>query len=165
MNVIPHEGKQAPGKHRPASVNTHWRQPHLGRTHSSCPRKTPRKNNSKLKKIIKCMRCKASYSVFRHDLKHEKAPCQIKLQVKFVRRVYHSLRSHSQISSYMKTANNMSQKHWILCSILIKHKLLAEIRHCKVLSPQLSGLILGLRPANERRRYFVTRSLIGWVQA
>ena len=25
-------------------------------------------------------------------------------------------------------------------------------------------LILGLRPANERRRYFVTTSLIGWVQ-
>ena len=27
------------------------------------------------------------------------------------------------------------------------------------------GLILGLRPANERRRYFVTASLIGWAQA
>ena len=26
------------------------------------------------------------------------------------------------------------------------------------------GLILGLRPTNERRRYFVTTSLIGWVQ-
>ena len=25
------------------------------------------------------------------------------------------------------------------------------------------GLILGLRPANERRRYFVTTSLIGWA--
>ena len=28
-----------------------------------------------------------------------------------------------------------------------------------------AGLILGLRPANERRRYFVTTSLIGWAQA
>ena len=27
-----------------------------------------------------------------------------------------------------------------------------------------SGLILGLRPANERRRYFVTTSVIGWAQ-
>ena len=27
------------------------------------------------------------------------------------------------------------------------------------------GLILGLRPANERRRYKVTPSLIGWAQA
>ena len=27
-----------------------------------------------------------------------------------------------------------------------------------------TGLILGLRPANERRRYKVTPSLIGWVQ-
>ena len=28
----------------------------------------------------------------------------------------------------------------------------------------ISRLILGLRPANERQRYFVTTSLIGWVQ-
>ena len=28
-----------------------------------------------------------------------------------------------------------------------------------------AGLILGLRPANERRRYFVTTSLTGWAQA
>ena len=28
-----------------------------------------------------------------------------------------------------------------------------------------TGLILALRPANERRRYFVTTSLIGWAQA
>ena len=27
-----------------------------------------------------------------------------------------------------------------------------------------TGLILGLCPANERRRYFVTPSLIGWTQ-
>ena len=29
----------------------------------------------------------------------------------------------------------------------------------------LTGLILGLRPENERRHYFVTTSLIGWAQA
>ena len=29
---------------------------------------------------------------------------------------------------------------------------------------QWTGLILGLRSANERRRYFVTTSLIGWAQ-
>ena len=28
----------------------------------------------------------------------------------------------------------------------------------------LSGLIFGLHPANERRRYKVTPSLIGWAQ-
>ena len=28
----------------------------------------------------------------------------------------------------------------------------------------ISGLILGLRPANERRRYKVTSSLIGWAK-
>ena len=33
---------------------------------------------------------------------------------------------------------------------------------CDVIT-EYTGLILGLRPANERRRYFVTTSLIGWV--
>ena len=28
-----------------------------------------------------------------------------------------------------------------------------------------SGLILGLPPSNDMQRYFVTTSLIGWVQA
>ena len=32
-------------------------------------------------------------------------------------------------------------------------------------SEHRAGLILGLHPANERRRYFVTTYLIGWVQA
>ena len=31
-------------------------------------------------------------------------------------------------------------------------------------APCQSGLILGLRPTNERRRYKVTPSLIGWAQ-
>ena len=34
-----------------------------------------------------------------------------------------------------------------------------------LLSPSVSELILDLCPANERRRYFVTTALIGWVQA
>ena len=29
----------------------------------------------------------------------------------------------------------------------------------------IAGMNLGLHPANERQRYFVTMSLIGWVQA
>ena len=33
-----------------------------------------------------------------------------------------------------------------------------------IITGTLLGLILGLRPANERRRYFVTTSLIGWAQ-
>ena len=31
-------------------------------------------------------------------------------------------------------------------------------------STDIAGLLLGLRPANERRRDKVTPSLIGWVQ-
>ena len=38
-------------------------------------------------------------------------------------------------------------------------KPLISINYCIV-----TGLILGLRPANERRRYKVTPSLIGWAQ-
>ena len=30
--------------------------------------------------------------------------------------------------------------------------------------PMCTGMILGLRPANERWCYFVTTSLIGWAQ-
>ena len=40
------------------------------------------------------------------------------------------------------------------------------VNHTKeftVASGTYAGLILGLRPANERRCYFVTASLIGWV--
>ena len=32
------------------------------------------------------------------------------------------------------------------------------------LAIMISGLILGLRLSNERQRYFVTMSLIGWAQ-
>ena len=33
------------------------------------------------------------------------------------------------------------------------------------LSCHITVMVMGLRPANERRRYFATTSLIGWVQA
>ena len=41
----------------------------------------------------------------------------------------------------------------------------SELALVDTLAPQtISGLILSLRPANERRLYFVTSSLIGWAQ-
>ena len=40
-----------------------------------------------------------------------------------------------------------------------------QIRLLNSIIVKSSGLTLGLRPANERRRYFVTQSLIVWVQA
>ena len=36
------------------------------------------------------------------------------------------------------------------------------LTHCETMTTP--GLILGLLPVNERRRYFVTTSLIGWAQ-
>ena len=40
------------------------------------------------------------------------------------------------------------------------------VQRWDIISPKfISGLILGLHPTNDRRRYFVTASLIGWVQA
>ena len=35
----------------------------------------------------------------------------------------------------------------------------------KFAEKKMSGLILGLRPANKKRRYFETKSLVGTVQA
>ena len=40
-----------------------------------------------------------------------------------------------------------------------------SLRHDHWCMYMWAALILGLRPANERRRYFVTTSLIGWAQA
>ena len=38
------------------------------------------------------------------------------------------------------------------------------LSHTLNICSHVSGPILGLRPANERRRYEVTASLIGWAQ-
>ena len=46
---------------------------------------------------------------------------------------------------------------WHLCSC-------AADLAVRFLSDMITGLILGLRPANERRRYFVMTSLIDWAQ-
>ena len=46
-----------------------------------------------------------------------------------------------------------------MCDILWSH-----IAYFYVKKFHQAGLILGLRPANERRRYKVTPSLIGWAQ-
>ena len=57
-------------------------------------------------------------------------------------------KSSLQIKAWCQTGNNPLPK-----PMMIK------------VSDAMSGLILGLRPPNERRRYFVTTSLIGWAQA
>ena len=63
----------------------------------------------------------------------------------------------------------------ILKNVVRSAKNVFRIFHCPRNSPQylkdpnslliaISGLILGLHPANERRCYYVTTSLIGWAQ-
>ena len=47
---------------------------------------------------------------------------------------------------------------WVECEVVDKVWLFHVPDHMR------SGLILGLRSANERRRYKVTPSLIGWAQ-
>ena len=42
---------------------------------------------------------------------------------------------------------------------------LFEAKHVAIMPVDDSGFIVGLRPANERRRYFVTMSIIDWAQA
>ena len=54
----------------------------------------------------------------------------------------------------IKYAVVLSYSSWLCVIVLVKSA-------CTIYLP---GLILGLRPANERRRYKVTPSLIGWEQ-
>ena len=57
---------------------------------------------------------------------------------------------------------------WVISIEYWSHRLDIHIlfkRHSEIdFVGTISGLILDLRPANERRRYKVTPSLIGWVQ-
>ena len=50
------------------------------------------------------------------------------------------------------------------CAWSLKDTLVARLRNIIILRSPTSqaGLILGLHPANERRCYFITTSLIGW---
>ena len=46
----------------------------------------------------------------------------------------------------------------------IKRTRVSYLCHCRIRIMGCTVMILGLRPANERRRYFVTTSPIGWAQ-
>ena len=50
---------------------------------------------------------------------------------------------------------------------LLKYLNLQKLKFCikVIIFLYLPGLILGLGPVNERQRYFVTTTLIGWVKA
>ena len=52
--------------------------------------------------------------------------------------------------SLFEAAPAFCSKHWGIALLYVQY---------------ITGPILGLRPANERRCYFVTTSLIGWAQA
>ena len=54
------------------------------------------------------------------------------------------------------------EKLWKLCFYVSQYKFTTTMVKCWC--GCITGLVLGLRPANERRRYKVTPSLIGWAQ-
>ena len=62
----------------------------------------------------------------------------------------------------MITTIILSQVHTyrVTCKIYSDHSPVQTVS----IKFEITGLILGLRPANERRRYKVTPSLIGWTQ-
>ena len=74
--------------------------------------------------------------------------------------------STEAIPSWIKWANHITvtSANWMpwLISTVHCRQTLAQ---CVAVYSCDSRLILGLCPANERRRYFVTTSLIGWTQA
>ena len=62
----------------------------------------------------------------------------------------------------------MAMSWWGFCQgelLSYSHEHVGAQTKWKPFHRQHSGLIVGLRPANERLHYFVTTSLIGWVQA
>ena len=59
--------------------------------------------------------------------------------------------------TYSQVSDEISNTAGSTVLVVLMTQKIASV-HCK------SGLILGLCPANERRRYFVTKSLIGWAQ-
>ena len=54
---------------------------------------------------------------------------------------------------------------WTSIRLWLSGQCLIQIKTRPNNNQTYSGLIPGLRPVNERRRYFVTTSLIGWAQA
>ena len=71
-----------------------------------------------------------------------------------------------QLQSFIRVpgfSTILSECYITLITIVRWHK---EYEYCegKSNSYDIPGLILGLRPANERGRYKVTPSLIGWAQ-
>ena len=78
----------------------------------------------------------------------------------------------SSVISCNKTNVNFILRWWLLIKLMQTCNWRND--HCNemeatvetlIQGSSITGLILGLHPANERRRYFVTTSLIGWAQA
>ena len=69
-----------------------------------------------------------------------------------------SARQHLVIGYYIS-----DHRDFLHIQKVVRQKL-QQVHSQKTCEP-ISGLILSLRPANERWRYFVKTSLIGWVQA
>ena len=61
---------------------------------------------------------------------------------------------------FSQRASNVASPHYD--DIIMHYDIINQNRAGDGMS---TGLSLGLRPANERHRYFVTTSLIGWAQA
>ena len=70
------------------------------------------------------------------------------------------LHSNYQILSRIETIECKRKVKWIYGRVII---ILVDALTTGFARASNTGLILGLRPANERRRYKVTPSLIGWA--
>ena len=75
------------------------------------------------------------------------------------------LHSSQSIQAHGRVQSNYAPSQWekSLHCINVFHWLDWSL-HGQLLEPWMSGLILGLCPANERQCYFVTTSLIGWAE-
>ena len=87
------------------------------------------------------------------------------------------LKNNDQVRSQFCTCHNSSAAmictnlwHYRIIRIIIQRTMIYIDLSCELMNPFIewfpgtTGLILGLHPANERRCYKVTPSLIGWPQ-
>ena len=75
--------------------------------------------------------------------------------------------TYYQLNPQEHTSVNFQSKyksfHWTKCIWKCSHLVQTSVSSCVTKLDSYLGLILGLQPANERRRYKVTPSLIGWA--
>ena len=109
--------------------------------------------NSATRLILMAMKPGPWFNIKMTSYQYRKSHCEDKT-ILWLARWHFYTESGPRI--FQENSKKQRSTLWLLMPWLLCHQVNS--------SNGIVGLILGLRPANERRRYFVTTSLIGWAQ-